>query len=129
VKTQLLCTFTNEESFESIIEKVFKYELFSRKIFILKLEPSKELVVSYNIVANNNHQFLPETIMVHRKKESNTMYTINALNSLISSLNGGIVDKEYQVDWNQYQNTLILTNGNGYKVMKTSLFKIVDVNK
>jgi len=129
VKTQLLCTFTNEESFESIIEKVFKYELFSRKIFILKLEPSNELVVSYNIVANNSHQFLPETIMVHRKKESNTMYTINALNSLISSLNGGIVDKEYQVDWNQYQNTLILTNGNGYKIMKTSLFKIVDVNK
>jgi hypothetical protein len=129
VKTQLLCTFTNEESFESIIEKVFKYELFSRKIFILKLQPSNELVVSYNIVANNSHQFLPETIMVHRKKESNTMYTINALNSLISSLNGGIVDKEYQVDWNQYQNTLILTNGNGYKIMKTSLFKIVDVNK
>lgn len=129
MKTQLLCTFTNEESFESIIEKVFKYELFSRKIFILKLQPSNELVVSYNIVANNSHQFLPETIMVHRKKESNTMYTINALNSLISSLNGGIVDKEYQVDWNQYQNTLILTNGNGYKIMKTSLFKIVDVNK
>lgn len=125
----MLCTFTNEESFESIIEKVFKYELFSRKIFILKLQPSNELVVSYNIVANNSHQFLPETIMVHRKKESNTMYTINALNSLISSLNGGIVDKEYQVDWNQYQNTLILTNGNGYKIMKTSLFKIVDVNK
>jgi hypothetical protein len=129
VKTQLLCTFTNEESFESIIEKVFKYELFSRKIFILKLEPSNELVVSYNIVANNSHQFLPETIMVHRKKESNTMYTINALNSLISSLNGGIVDKEYQINWNHYQNTLILTNGNGYKIMKTSLFKIVDVNK
>jgi hypothetical protein len=129
VKTQLLCTFTNEESFESIIEKVFKYELFSRKIFILKLEPSNELVVSYNIVANNSHQFLPETIMVHRKKESNTMYTINALNSLISSLNGGIVNKQYQINWNQYQNTLILTNGNGYKIMKTSLFKIVDVNK
>jgi hypothetical protein len=129
VKTQLLCTFTNEESFESIIEKVFKYELFSRKIFILKLEPSNELVVSYNIVANNSHQFLPETIMVHRKKESNTMYTINALNSLISSLNGGILNKEYQINWNQYQNTLILTNGNGYKIMKTSLFKIVDVNK
>lgn len=129
MKTQLLCTFTNEESFESIIEKVFKYELFSRKIFILKLEPSNELVVSYNIVANNSHQFLSETIMVHRKKESNTMYTINALNSLISSLNGGIVDKEYQINWNHYQNTLILTNGNGYKIMKTSLFKIVDVNK
>lgn len=128
MKTQLLCTFTNEESFELILEKVFTYELFSRKVFILKLQPSNELVVSYNIIADNSHQFLPETIMVHRKKESNTMYTINALNLLISSLNGGVVDKGYQVDWSNYHNTLILTQGSGYKIMKTSLFKIVDVN-
>lgn len=56
------------------------------------------------------------------------MYTINALNLLISSLNGGVVDKGYQVDWSNYRNTLILTQGSGYKIMKTSLFKIVDVN-
>ena len=86
MKTQLLCTFTNEESFETIVEKVFTYDLFSRKIFVLKLEPSKELVVSYNIIPNNEHRFLPNTIMVHRKKETNTMYTINALNRLITTL-------------------------------------------
>ena len=88
MKTQLLCTFTNEESFEGIVNTILKtYELFSRKIFILKLEPSKELVVSYYIIPTNENSFLPNTIMVHRKKESNTMYTINALNRLISDLN------------------------------------------
>jgi hypothetical protein len=129
VRTQLLCTFTTESSFEDLLTKIFDgYQLFSRKIFILKLEPSKELVISYNIVPNTEHRFLPNTIMVHRKKESNTIYTINALNSLISDLNGGKEDKSYQVNWNDYRNSVILTDGEGYKIMTTKLFRIVDVN-
>lgn len=66
--------------------------------------------------------------MVHRKKESNTMYTINALNALITAENGGVLDKSYQVDWEKYRNSVILTDGDGYKVMNTSLFRIIDVN-
>jgi len=130
VRTQLLCTFTNEESFEDILNTILKnYELFSRKIFILKLEPSKELVISYNIIPHEENSFLPNTIMVHRKKESNTMYTINALNRLIADLNKGVVDKSFQIDWDIYRNSVILTNGDSYKVLKTSLFRIVDVQK
>ena len=67
--------------------------------------------------------------MVHRKKESNTMYTINALNKLISDLNGGVIDKSFQIDWDIYRNSVILTNGDSYKVLKTSLFRIVDVQQ
>jgi len=127
VRTQLLCTFTNEGEFEGIIDRILReYELFSRKIFVLKLDPSKELVISYNIIPNSV-KFLPSTIMVHRKKESNTMYTINALNRLITSENHGVLDKSYQLDWQKYRNSVILTDGDGYKIMKTSLFRIIDV--
>ena len=127
MRTQLLCTFTNESEFENIVDRILKeFKLFSRKIFVLKLDPSKELVVSYNIIPNSS-KFLPSTIMVHRKKESNTMYTINALNRLIVDKNGSM-DKTYQVDWDTYRNSVILTDDNGYKVMKTSLFRIIDVN-
>ncbi len=129
MRTQLLCTFTNESEFENILESVNNsFELYSRKIFILKLSPSKELVVSYNIIPSPNNKFLPNTILTHRKKESNTLYTINALNSLIADLNGGIVDKSYIVNWEDYKNSMILTEGDGYKVLKTSLFRIVNVN-
>ena len=129
MRTQLLCTFTTESSFEGLLTKIFDgYELFSRKIFILKLEPSKELVISYNIVPNNENKFLPNTIMVHRKKDYNTMYTINALNRLIKDLNGGVEDKKYQINWNDYKNSMILTDGESYKIMNTKLFRIVDVN-
>jgi hypothetical protein len=129
VRTQLLCTFTTESSFEDLLTKIFGgYELFSRKIFILKLEPSKELVISYNIIPNQNMEFLPNTIMTHRKKETNTLYTINALNRLIESLNGGRLDKSYQIEWGDYRNSMILTDGDGFKIMKTNLFRIIDVN-
>lgn len=127
MRTQLLCTFTNEDNFESILQDINQFDLYSRKIFILKLSPSNELVVSYNIIPNHNTKFLSSTILTHRKKETNTMYTINALNRLISNLNGGVVDKSYQVNWENYRNSMILTDGDGYKVLKTSLFRIVDV--
>ena len=129
MRTQLLCTFTTESSFEDLLTKIFDgYQLFSRKIFVLKLEPSKELVISYNIIPNREIKFLPNSIMVPRKKESNTNYTINALNRLIKDLNGGVEDKKYQVNWNDYRNSIILTDGDGYKTMATKLFRIVDVN-
>ena len=127
MRTQLLCTFTNEGEFEGIVDRILnEFELFSRKIFVLKLHPSKELVVSYNIIPNAV-KFLPSTIMVHRKKESNTMYTINALNRLIVDENGEM-DKSYQLNWVKYKNSVILTDGDGYKIMNTSLFRIIDVN-
>ena len=129
MRTQLLCTFTSDGVFEALLNDIFdSYQLFSRKIFILKLEPSKELVISYNIIPNSNTEFLPNTIMTHRKKESNTLYTINALNRLIETLNGGRLDKGYQIEWNDYRNSMILTDGDGFKIMKTHLFRIIDVN-
>ena len=129
MRTQLLCSFTTEELFEGLLNDIFdSYDIFSRKIFILKLEPSKELVISYNIIPNQNMEFLPNTIMTHRKKETNTLYTINALNRLIESLNGGRLDKSYQIEWGDYRNSMILTDGDGFKIMKTNLFRIIDVN-
>ena len=56
------------------------------------------------------------------------MYTINALNRLITTENGGILDKSFQVNWDKYRNSVILTDGDGYKEMRTSLFRIIDVN-
>ena len=43
MRTQLLCTFTNEAEFESVLQNIKdSFILYSRKIFILKLKPSQE---------------------------------------------------------------------------------------
>jgi hypothetical protein len=38
------------------------------------------------------------------------------------------LDKSYQIQWGDYRNSMILTDGDGFKIMKTNLFRIIDVN-
>jgi len=59
-----------------------------------------------------------DTISINRKKESNTLYSINALNALISHLNNGVLDKSFIIDWSNYKNTLLLSQGEyGFKTI------------
>jgi hypothetical protein len=36
------------------------------------------------------------------------LYTINALNSLIKSINNGVLDKNLQIDWDNYKDKLLI---------------------
>jgi hypothetical protein len=67
------------------------------------------------------------TILVHRKKETNTLYTINALNTLIKALNGGVVDPKFKVDWQHYKNCILLTQGNELRQLNTKVHKIIEL--
>jgi hypothetical protein len=64
---------------------------------------------------------------VHRKKETNTMYTINAINELIKNLNNGILDKTYKIEWELYKNSLLVSNNGVFKVINTELKKIYNI--
>ena len=85
---------------------------------------------TYNLDAGNSSDSpLPNTILLHRKKESNTLYTINALNTLIKTLNKGVLDTKYIVNWHDYKNSILLTNGPDLRKLDTSIYKIIDFNK
>lgn len=56
-----------------------------------------------NIIGSPNLKFT----IVHKK--GRCYYTINALNELIIQKNG-ILDKQYLIDWEQYQNSILLLN-------------------
>ena len=75
----------------------------------------------------NVSNFIDNTILVHRKKESNTLYTINALNTLIKQLNGGVLDTSFKVNWDDYKNCILLTKGDELKRVNTKLHKIIDL--
>jgi hypothetical protein len=70
---------------------------------------------------------LPSTILLHRKKESNTLYTINALNTLIRELNGGVLDTNYRVSWPDFRNTILLTQDGGLRKVHTKIHTIVEL--
>jgi hypothetical protein len=65
-------------------------------------------VLVYNTEDNLRDGLAKNTISINKKKHTNTLYTINALNSLIKVLNNGILDKSYQIDWENYRDVLLI---------------------
>ena len=128
LNNKLFCTFTDLECLEDLIEDIkSKYTIIYNKLFVLEIIGKDEFVVTYNVEQANVHSIPSNTILVHRKKESNTLYTINALNELIKKLNGGVVDTNYQVDWQHYKNCILLTQHNDLNQLNTKIYKIIKV--
>ena len=128
LNNKLFCTFTDLDGLDALLEDIqSKYTIIYNKMFVLEIVGKDEYVVTYN-VDQGNVQTIPEnTILVHRKKESNTLYTINALNELIKKLNGGVVDTNYKIDWQHYRNCVLLTQHNDLNQLNTKIHKIIEV--
>ena len=126
MNTQLLCLFTTKEELEKSIQFILgSYTLTNPNVFILenklKLE---ECYITFNV--EKGSVAIPsdwKTILVHRKKQSNTIYTINALNEVVKSKTGGMLDNSYMIDWEEYRNCILTTSNTGYKKIPTKVFK------
>jgi len=127
---RLFATFTTLEELDGLIESVKStYTIQYNKIFVLQIVDSDEYLITYNVDSGNVNTIPENTILLHRKKESNTLYTINALNELIKKLNGGVVDTKFRVDWNHYRNCVLLTQHNSLKQLNTKIHKIIQLDK
>ena len=128
LNNKLFCTFTNLEGLDTLIEDIkSQYEIIYNKLFVLETAGKEEYVVTYNVEQANVSTIPENTILVHRKKESNTLYTINALNELIKKLNGGVVDTKFRIDWQHYRNCILLTQHNELNQLNTKIFKIIEL--
>jgi len=128
MNNRLFCTFAALEEVDSLIQDLSsKYSIMYNKMFVLYIKSNNEYVVTYNVDQGNVNDIPDQTILVHRKKESNTLYTINALNELIKKLNGGVVDTKFPVNWQHYRNCILLTQHNEIKQLNTKIYKIVEV--
>lgn len=126
MKTQLVCTFSKKYETDAVIDQIkSNFSILNNKIFIFKsFEIKDDSILSYNIVMDSYKKFLPNSIMVHQKRETNTIYTINALNELIMNLNNGVLDKTYPIEWERYRNCALLKNKEGFRVVKIFLVKV-----
>lgn len=129
MQTQLLCTFTYKSQLDETLKKIKDaYEIAFDKIFVLSNDDhDTELFCTYNIDTTEDYEILPKTISIHRKKKTNTLYTINALNQLIRKLNDGELDKTYQIPWEDYKDSLLVTNNDEFKKINTSLYDIIQL--
>ena len=132
MKTQLLATFTTKTDLDKTIEKIKgAYTIAFSKIYVLQNENNiNELICTYNVdlEAGADYNDVKGTISLHRKKHSNTLYTINALNEVVANLNNGLVDSKFIVPWENFKNTLMVTNSDGLNKIPTRIYKIIKIN-
>jgi len=131
MSSQLLCTFTNKNEVQTVLQTIREtYTIVYNYIYILENKHNPyELFITYNVDTSRSYPTnLDNTILIHRKKESNTLYTINALNEMIKEQNGGILDKRFIVDWNQYRNSVVLINDEGTVTIPTKIWNIIEFN-
>ena len=132
MKTQLLATFTTKTDLDKTIENIKgAYTIAFSKIYVLQNEKDiNELICTYNVdlAAGADYNDVKGTISLHRKKHSNTLYTINALNEVVANLNNGIIDSKFIVPWENFKNTLMVTNSDGLNKIPTRIYKIIKIN-
>ena len=131
MKTQLLATFTTKIYLDGIIDKIkTTYPIVFDKIYVLQNEEKiKELICTYNVdmTQSVDYNSVENTISLHRKKHTNTLYTINALNEVVMNMNNGVKDPNTIVPWENYKNSILVTNADGLNKINTRIFKIIKI--
>ena len=132
MKSQLLCSFTTKENLDEIVKKITDaYSIVFNKVYVLQNENNvNELICTYNVDTKGGVDYnkVAGTISLHRKKYSNTLYTINALNECIKNLNNGVMDEKFMVPWENFKNMLLITNSDGLNKINTRIYKIIEIN-
>lgn len=130
MRTQLLCTFTTKLRLNETIDIIVGCnDILYEKVYVFQNgNDLNQLICTYNVeFIDNYEESIIDTISLHRKKQSNTLYTINALNEVIREKNNGVLDKSFMVDWKEFSNTLLLTNETGLSKIPTKIHQIIDV--
>tara|TARA_R110000823_G_scaffold64579_6_gene151472 strand:- start:51 stop:452 length:402 start_codon:yes stop_codon:yes gene_type:complete len=129
MNTQLLCTFAVRKTLTKTVDTIIEtYDVLYNKIFVLKnADDNREIMCTYNIEKRPDTVILDNTISLHRKKLTNSLYTINALNELIRTVNNGVLDTSFQVEWENYRNCILTTNEDGLKRINTEVDEIIHI--
>ena len=131
MNNRLYCTFTTLDNYKELLKNIqLSYVILFNKIFVLESLDGEKIMLTYNVDLNNSSadSMVDNTILVHRKKQTNTLYTINALNELIKSLNNGILDKKFPINWDDYKNCILLIQAEGFNKIDTKIKEIINLS-
>ena len=131
MNNKLYCTFTTLDDFEKVANNIqSSYVILFNKIFVLESLDGEKIMLTYNVDMGNTSMdsMVDNTILVQTKKQTNTLYTINALNELIKSLNNGILDKKFPIEWDNYKNCILLIQAEGFNRIDTKIKDIINLS-
>jgi|TARA_R110000824_G_scaffold190624_2_gene372188 hypothetical protein len=130
----LLASFITSDSEEDILTEVENiantFYLSNNMIFLLKITDAPEKkIITYNALIEKGKPLNTRlfTMRVHRKKNTNTLYTINALNAAVAKDNNGETGKHLKLDWEQYRNSVMLLTGSELKTHPVEVLRVFKV--
>ena len=132
----LLASFLTTDS-DEIIQKEVEFiveniQLTNKFIFLLRnVEHPTKKILTYNAVTERGKPYNSRlfTMRVHRKKQTNTLYTINALNLAVAKEHGGQKGKHLKIDWEQYRESLLLAVQGKLMVHRVKVSKIYKIEE
>ena len=129
----LLASFMKTHDQEAILAEVQyiaeSFEVTNKLIFLLEDESDPERkIITYNVLGTPTNPRL-FTLRIHRKRKTNTLYTINALNKAVALENDGATGKHLKLDWEKYSNSALLTTRNELQVVPVKLLKIFKIEE
>lgn len=128
-KNILLASFVKKEQLDEALTSIEEKLCISRnRVFIFSSDILSEYILTYNIDSENaNVKFgsiWKGTISIHRKKETNTLFSINAMNEVIKKNNNGVLNQQYKINWSSYSNTFLLIRNGKISTIPISLVKL-----
>jgi hypothetical protein len=128
-KTILLASFIFPERVEWFLSYLdSKFKLGKDKVFCYKnLDDESKVIMTFKISIPedkplNLKNLFPSAVPIHKK--GNALYTINALNKLIQEKYpesiGNMDNKLVKIDWEEYQNKMILINNDELTIFNIS---------
>ena len=123
----------DEDEIQAEVEFIVNnIDITNNLIFLLHdLDDPEKKIITYNALVVPGKPFNPRlfTMRMHRKKQTNTLYTINALNKAVAQQHDGATGKHLKLDWAQYENSILLTAGNALKVHPVEVSKIFKIEE
>jgi hypothetical protein len=132
----LLASFFEATSDEEIMQEVQaiadNLQLTNKFIFLFenKETPTKK-ILTYNAIPEKGKRFNPRlfTMRVHRKKQTNTLYTINALNLAIAKEHDGKTGRNLKLDWENYRESILLSVNRELEVQPIQVVQIFKIEE
>lgn len=129
-RSLLLASFVSKDELYDAIDRISETTNIPKDMIFafVNEDNSNEYVLTYNLnpeMANIKFDSIwKNTISVHRKKQTNTIYSLNAMNEYIKGMNNGVLDKTYQVNWELFTGCMLIIKNGGLKSIPLRLVKL-----
>ena len=127
-KNILLASFIKRERLDESLDILKKTNrVLNNKVFVLRDSANKnKLILTYNMLIEGEkidfNELIKGTISLHRKKETNTLYSLNGLNLIVEQETGQKqINENYVIDWEKYPNCILLAKDKNLIRIKTVL--------